>query len=45
MLIKQANKTLEEAEAVLKVWRIKATKKRQRAEYAIAVAYKPAIKP
>jgi len=45
MLVKQTNETLEEAEAVLKAWRIKATKKRQKAEYAVAVAYKRAIRP
>ena len=44
MLIKKANETLEEAEAALKAWRIKAIKKHQKAEYATAVAYRQAIR-
>ena len=40
MFVKQANETLEEAKAAFKAQRIKAIKKRQKAEYAAAVAYK-----
>jgi len=44
MLVKQANKTLEEAKAALKARRIKAIKKRQKAEHATAVAHRRAIR-
>ena len=44
MLVKQANKTLEEVKAALKVRRIKAVKKHQKAEYATAVAHRRAIR-
>jgi hypothetical protein len=44
MLIKQANKTLEEAKATLKARRIKAIKKREKVEHAATVAYRRAIR-
>lgn len=44
MLIKKADETLEEAEAALEVWCIKAIKKHQKAEHAAAVAYRRAIR-